>query len=78
MANFWVGVVTWNDGSERNIEVVGIASAYDIAFAAVQARLIDETGYVIGIEHAGQSQGTVQDSNVTWDWAVESADLIRA
>jgi hypothetical protein len=77
VANYWVGIVAWSDGSERNIDVVGLFSTSGTAFAAVQDHLIHETGFVVGMEDAGQRRGTVKDSNVTWDWAVEPVDGIQ-
>lgn len=78
MAKYWVAVVAWNDGSERNIDVVGVFSSDEAAFVAVQAHLIDETGFVVGMDDPGQRKGSVKDSNVTWDWAVESVDRIQS
>ena len=77
MASYWVAVVAWNDGSESNIDVVGVFNSHDAAFEAVQAHLIDETGFVVGMDDPAKRNGTVRDSNVTWNWAVEPVDRIK-
>ena len=70
LAKHWVAVVAWSDGSEREIEVLGVFSTYDAAFVAVHAHLVGDAQVVMGSVDPGQRSGTVEDSNVTWDWVV--------
>lgn len=77
MASLWVAVVAWNDGSESNIDVVGVFNSHSAAFEAVQAHLIDETGFVVGMDDPSKRNGTMRDSNVTWNWAVEPVERVQ-
>ena len=70
VAKYWVAVVAWTDGSEREIEVLGVFSSYDSAFVAVHAHLVGDAQVVIGSVDRGQRSGTVEDSNITGDWLV--------
>lgn len=77
IARYWVGVVSWNDGSAHDIEIMGVFSRYETAFAAVHAYLVAEAQVVMGSVGSGQRSGTVEDSGVTWDWVVEPVEGIQ-
>lgn len=77
VARYWVGVVTWSDGCDRGIEVVGIFGSYKTAFEAIHAHLVFEAQVVMGNTDAGQRSGVVEDCNVTWDWVVVPVDRIQ-
>jgi hypothetical protein len=74
---YWVAVVTWSDGVDRDIDVVGAFSSYDAALAAVHAHLVGEAEVVMGTVDAGQRRGTVQDANITWDRVVAPVERIQ-
>ena len=77
MASYWVAVVAWSEGPESNIDVLGLFGSHDAAFESVQAHLIDETGFVVGMDDPAKRKGTVRDSNVTWNWAVEPVEPVQ-
>jgi hypothetical protein len=77
VSNYWVAVVSWSDGSTRDIVVVGVFSKYDAALVAVHAHLVGDAQVVMGPVSPGQRSGTVQDSNVAWDWAVAPVERIQ-
>lgn len=70
VAKYWVAVVAWTEGSEREIEVLGLFSSYDAAFVAVHAHLVGDAQVVMGSVDPGQRSGTVEDSDITWGWLV--------
>jgi hypothetical protein len=78
VAKYWVAIVTWSDGADRSIEVVGIFGSYQGALEAVHAHLVFDAQVVMGDVEPGQRSGVVEDCNVTWHWLLAPVERIQA